>query len=184
MSVPLYQKLIWLACFCLLLMTASVFLLASMMNRQDMPAAAAYTDLQVKTKMLTAALGEVGVCSPRDAALLWAKGIKLRNAALQYAVLSGPLKERFLKAWEQTAPGWVTGVSSPWISKYELNSEHHRDGIYTYVIVFTADTSTGTAGTYTARITVEADHGFWRITHIDTDDAFRVYMGDMDSPHQ
>ena len=184
MSVPLYQKLRWLACICLLLMTASVLLLVGIIAPQAMPAAAAYNDLQVKAAVLTAALDEVGVCSPRDAVLLWAKGIKLRSAALQYAVLSGPLKERYSKAWEQTAPGWVTGVSSPWISKYEINSEHQKDGVSTYEIVFTAETSTGTAGTYAASITVETDRGFWRITCIKTDDALRVYTGDVDGTHQ
>ncbi len=173
-----YRRLALMACVCLLLMAASLFALLSMIGFQSAPASASYSDLEVKTAMLTAAMDEVGVCSPRDAALLWAKGVKQRNAAMQYAALSGPLKERFSKAWEQTAPNWVTGVSSPWISEYHIADAQQKDGVYTCILEFAAETSTGPAGTHDVKLTVEEDGGLWHITQIEKDNTFGVYTGE------
>ncbi len=172
------QKLGLLACISLMLLTASLLALAGTFTRfQSAPASASYSDLEVKTAMLTAALDEVGVCGPKDAALVWAKGVRLRNAALQYAVLSHELRQRYAKAWERTAPGWVTSVSSPWISGFEITDERHEDDVYTYALAFTAATSTGIQGVYDATLTVETDRGFWRITRLDTDEALKSYTG-------
>lgn len=171
------QKLGLLACISFVLLTASLLVLAGTAIHSSKPVSASYNDLEVKTNLLTAALDEVGVCGPREAALLWAKGVKQRNAALQYAVLSHELKLRYAKAWEQTAPGWVTGVSSPWISEYKIIDEQQKDDIYTYILEFTAATSTGVKGVYGATLTVAADGGYWRISHIDMDEALNVYTG-------
>lgn len=173
-----YQRCGLRACVCLMLAAASVLALAGLISRQAAPAAAAYDARQVKEAMLMAALDEVGACSAEDAVLLWAKGVKLRNAAMQYAALSRELKRQYSKAWERTAPEWVTGVSSPWISRYEIVGERREYGVYTYALELTAKTSTGTAGVYAAQLTVEKDGGFWRITRIDMDEALKAYTGD------
>ena len=170
------QKLGLFACLCLIVLAVSVLALAGTITRQT-AAAPADSDLQVKAAMLTAALDEVGVCSPKDAALLWAKGLKLRSGALQYAVLSHGLKEQYAKTWEQTAPGWVTGVSSPWVSGYEIVGERHENGVYTYALEFTTQTSTGEQGVYSAKLTEAMEDGFWRITLIKADEALDVYTG-------
>ena len=56
--------------------------------------------------------------TPKEAVELFAKGFKTRNAAEQYAALSTELREIKRKDYESRA--WVTGVSSPWIEKYEI----------------------------------------------------------------
>lgn len=69
--------------------------------------------LQRQVKLLHEA---VAPATPREAVEKWAEGVKERNGALQYAVLSPELKEQNLSGYESW--GWVTGASSPWIEHY------------------------------------------------------------------
>src|SRR3712207_3307429 len=57
----------------------------------------------------------------QDAALAWAKGVKTRNGALQFAVLSTELRNK--RATEYANLNWVTGASSPWVSNYKISSQ-------------------------------------------------------------
>jgi len=64
--------------------------------------------LQRQVKLLQEA---VAPATPREAVEKWAKGLKDRNGALQYAVLSPELKDQNLYSYESCR--WVTGTSSP-----------------------------------------------------------------------
>lgn len=56
---------------------------------------------------------------PLAAAKTWAEGVKTRNGALQYAVMSTQLREKLYA--EFVGLNWTTGTSSPWIASYEIN---------------------------------------------------------------
>ena len=61
---------------------------------------------------------------PQDhlaAANTWAEAVKMRNGALQYALLTPSLQSE--KYEEYSAMNWVTGTSSPWIKEYKVTEK-------------------------------------------------------------
>ncbi|MFT9849721.1 DL-endopeptidase inhibitor IseA family protein [Aneurinibacillus sp. REN35] len=102
---------------------------------------------------------------PEKAADIWAKGLKLRNGALQYAVLSPQLKKSRLSEFEKQ--NWITGVSSPWIEAYQIiKTKKVNATTFTYDIRFTLATSTGTAGSEDFRLTVQQYKKNWYVSQI------------------
>lgn len=86
----------------------------------------------------------VAANTPREAVETWAKGVKERNGALQYAILSPELREQKRNNYESC--GWVTGVSSPWIKDYHIVSESKTsDDAWTYDVKYSWETSSGTS---------------------------------------
>jgi hypothetical protein len=84
----------------------------------------------------------------------WAKGLKDRNGALQYAVLSPELKEQNLYSYESCR--WVTGTSSPWIERYEIIRETKTgDETWECEVKFELATSTGPAGSSVTKVVVK-----------------------------
>lgn len=75
--------------------------------------------------------------SPDEAVEKWAYGVKYRNGALQYAVLSPSLKNIRKASYERV--NWVTGVSSPWVDSYDINKLKEDE----YEVTFHLKTSTG-----------------------------------------
>lgn len=114
--------------------------------------------LQRQVRLLQAA---VAPGTPREAAETWARGVKERNGALQHAVLSPELKEKSRMDYESF--GWVTGTSSPWAERYEIDSEENKgDGTWEFEIRFEMATSTGPAGTSVQRVAVgKFDRAFY-----------------------
>ncbi|HBT16583.1 MAG TPA: hypothetical protein DEB05_06460, partial [Firmicutes bacterium] len=55
---------------------------------------------------------------PLTAAKTWAEGVKTRNGAMQYVVMSSNLRKEFYKQFMEA--NWSTGVSSPWIESYKV----------------------------------------------------------------
>lgn len=90
--------------------------------------------------------------TPQEAADTWAEGVKTRNGALQYAVMSDKLREIYRADFE--GAHWSTGVSSPWVDSYEVINQSENNGTYEYEVRFHLMTSTGDAGYSTSRITV------------------------------
>ncbi|MGB9866499.1 MAG: sigma factor regulator N-terminal domain-containing protein [Bacillota bacterium] len=90
--------------------------------------------------------------SPAWVAHTWARAVKERNGALQFALLSPELRAKYRSAFERC--GWVTGVSSPWVESYAVTCVGRSDGVYTYEIRFRMVASTGYAGEYSARVVV------------------------------
>ncbi|MGB9867404.1 MAG: copper amine oxidase N-terminal domain-containing protein [Bacillota bacterium] len=69
-----------------------------------------------RVAMLEAALvGE----DPVWVANAWADAVKNRNGAVQFALLSPELREKYRPAFEQL--GWVTWVSGPWVESYQVS---------------------------------------------------------------
>ena len=132
---------------------------------------------QIRSVQMMEAMDYTGVCDPEAAAKLWASGVRKRNAAIQYSVLSKELKVQYAEALETSFPGWVTGVSSPWIQSCEIiKSEKTDEGMF-YIIKFYTMTSTGPGEEYIAEVTVEQAGDFWHITDVETDQGLYIYTG-------
>ncbi len=116
--------------------------------------------LENQVKLLEKALAPK---TPEEAVETWARGIKERNGALQYAVLSPRLKE--LKRSDYEGCYWVTGVSSPWVDDFEITKGvMDKDGLWNFEVDVKMMTSTGDAGTGTYQVAVKQyDNEQWYI---------------------
>lgn len=133
-------------------------------------------DFEVRSQLLVEAMNYVGVCFPEDAAAVWAEGLKNRSAALQYAVMGKPLKDEYARQLNETAPNWVTGISSPFISEYQIvNTEAVSNTLQRITLRFSLATSIGTAGEAQAVLDIIKEGSFWRIENIDADKALFPY---------
>lgn len=77
---------------------------------------------QTQTLLLEKAL------EPKDpfaAVNAWAEGVKSRNGALQYAVMSASLKRAHYQKFAES--NWTTGVSSPWVERYDITEKYSVD---------------------------------------------------------
>lgn len=141
-------------------------------------AAAEINRYEVRSELLMEAVRRVGVCSPEDAARVWADGLKTRSAALQYSVMRLPLQNEYARQLEKTAPNWVTGVSSPWIDGYQIiRVEDPAQDCRIVKMRFFTETSTGPAGKYEAILTLKREDAFWRIAKISMDEGLYPYTG-------
>lgn len=133
---------------------------------------------EIQSKLLKEAMKEVGVSTPLQAADVWAQGLKKRSAALQYAVMSNKLKIEYEDKLKDTAPNWVTGISSPWINNYEIvRAKEITPKKYEVEILFSTMTSAGPFGDYNAVLTIQQFGDFWRITNISTVKELDAYTG-------
>lgn len=106
--------------------------------------------------------------SAKEAVQTWAKAVKMRNGAVQFAVLSQELQEQTKGIFEEQ--NWVTGLSSPWVEKYSILKKSKTDkGIEAYTVEFRLATSTGYAGSVKAYLTIENLNEKWKITEIKGD---------------
>lgn len=110
-------------------------------------------------------INEFGATSPEDAVNIWAKGVKTRNGALQYSVLSKSLKTKMEKSLNNTS--WITGASSPWIESYKI-TEYKKINYITYkaVINFHLMTDRLDAGYVNAELIIEKSGKHWVISKI------------------
>lgn len=133
---------------------------------------------EVRNELLLKAMEKIGACSPEDAAEIWANGLKTRSAAEQYAVMSPALKQEYAKQLEESAPMWVTGVSSPWIDTYRtVLVEKPEEKRQIHHLMFTTQSSTGPGPTVTAILTLERQDGYWRIAGIEGGTDLEAYTG-------
>ena len=133
---------------------------------------------EIQSRLLKEAMKEVGVSTPLKAADVWALGLKKRSAALQYVVMSNKLKVKYEEKLKETAPNWVTGISSPWINSYEIISvKEITPKKYEVEMLFSTMTSAGPFGDYNAVLTIQQFGDFWRITNIFTVKELDAYTG-------
>jgi len=132
----------------------------------------------IRAKLLEEALDSVGVCSAEEAVDVWARGLMARNAALQYAVMDAPLRKQYTKALKTTAPSWVTGVSSPWVSGYSVfDIDETEEGLRLYSLYVMTETSAGPEKVYLAVLSVQQNGSYWRIAGICADEGLSAYTG-------
>jgi len=102
---------------------------------------------------------------PLTAVKTWAEGVKMRNAALQYAVMNPELKKEHYA--EFAAMNWSTGTSSPWIESYQIMSDTKVDATtYRYEVAFTFTDSTQSKFTNTQYVIVKQYDDKWLLAEI------------------
>jgi hypothetical protein len=120
------------------------------------------TSLERQISLLQQALAPQ---TPEEAAETWARGVKMRNGALQFAVLSPKLQEQ--KRADYEALGWVTGTSSPWVDSYKIVGQSRKDdSSWEYQVQLALKTSTGDAGSTMATLLVKQYDESWFIAQI------------------
>ena len=145
-------------------------------NILDAVAQPAPGDFEVRSRLLMEAMDFVGACCPEDAAVVWAEGLKNRSAALQFAVMTARLKDAYARRLDETAPNWVTGISSPFISAYQIiNTKEISKTLQSITLLFSFATSAGPAGEATAVLDIAQEGSFWRIVNIDAEETLFPY---------
>jgi hypothetical protein len=131
-----------------------------------------------KAELFQRAINEFGALTPDDAALLWGKGVKERNGALQYAVMSDELKALYKEHLDKNYPAWVTGFSSPWVEKYEIiESKRVSKGEYLVTMQFSLATSAGSEGKYLVNLSVINEGRYWMINNVAADEIILELSG-------
>lgn len=106
---------------------------------------------------------------PQDhlsAANTWAEAVKMRNGALQYALLAPAIQSE--KYDEYAAMNWVTGTSSPWVKEYTITEKDKlKEDTYLYLIEYVYTDSTQSTSKMHEYITVDKSETGWKITSID-----------------
>lgn len=102
---------------------------------------------------------------PQSAVTSFAEGVKTRNGALQFAMLSPELREAQKKDFDGF--NWCTGVSSPWVSEYKIGDEQEgEDDTRTYAVTFTYTDSAPESFVVTENITVKKNEEHWFVSAI------------------
>jgi hypothetical protein len=124
----------------------------------------------------------------REAVRNWAEGVKTRNGALQYAMLTPGLKAKLYR--ELAANRWTTGTSSPWVDRYEIREQKLTSRTAQYEVIFTYTDSTGRKLAEKENVTVTKQGGYWYVSAInEREDEFvekisfkqGIYRPDFDS---
>ena len=104
--------------------------------------------------------------TPKATVDTFAKAVKSRNGAVQYALFPKEIRVGLTKSMENSH--WVTGVSSPWVETYRIISQKEKvkNKRIEYIVEFDLFTSTGKAGKDQARLTVEKIGEKWLITSL------------------
>lgn len=74
-----------------------------------------------------------------EVVILFAKANKERNGAVQFMLFSDQLKNKFKDNW----PHWVSGVSSPWITAYEIKKTAQSKNSWKFKITYQWETASG-----------------------------------------
>ncbi|AWN72479.1 hypothetical protein LEAN103870_17075 [Legionella anisa] len=74
-----------------------------------------------------------------EVATLFAKANKERNGAVQFMLFSDQLKNKYKDSW----PAWVSGVSSPWITAYEIKKTAQSKNSWKFKITYQWATASG-----------------------------------------
>ncbi len=93
--------------------------------------------------------------SPLAAVKIWAEGMKSRNGALQFAVLSDELRQKLKANFVTSTATWVTGASSPWFTGYRITRQTKRGNGWEFEVQYPMQTSSGSFGTYIQQVEVE-----------------------------
>lgn len=101
-----------------------------------------------------------------DAVNSYAEGMKTRNGAWQYAVMTPELQKKSYD--EMISFNWRTGASSPWIKSYEAKEISKVDeNTYYYSVTFIWTDSTNSTSESTLYLTVKNIDGTWLVDSVD-----------------
>lgn len=166
-----FQIIICFTIIIVLLTGCSFHIFAAGRNQEEI------ASLKGRLSLFQKALDEFGAISPEQAANLWAKGVKNRNGALQYAVMDNKLKEKFSNILEKERQSWVTGGSSPWVETYKIFSSEKKDETtYEIIVRFKMMTSYADMGSYNANLLIEKEDNYWGIKNIEMESLLKKYL--------
>lgn len=118
---------------------------------------------QAQVRLLEEALAPE---DPLNAAQTWAEGVKTRNGALQYAMMSSELKKEYFAKFVDS--NWSTGASSPWVENYEIIERYSfNNERYRFEINFTYTDSTKESFSTTEYVTIANFDGNWLVSAIE-----------------
>ncbi len=101
----------------------------------------------------------------QEAVESWAEGVRTRNGAWQYAVMTPDLKKASLEDF--VSFGWVTGTSSPWVKSFEIKElGKPDDNTYRYSVRFIWTDSTNSTSETTRYIVAKNIDGTWLVNDI------------------
>jgi len=129
------------------------------------------TELEARKMQIQQLEEAIKLLLPKDSleiVKLWAEGVKIRNGALQYVVMSPELQKEKYDYF--VSLGWVTGTSSPWIESYEIKEIYKSEKSFRYEVEFTYTDSTGAKFTEKQFVTVKNFDGSWLISAIENID--------------
>ncbi|MGI6317606.1 MAG: stalk domain-containing protein [Dethiobacteria bacterium] len=125
-----------------------------------------FEELQAQKTRISLLESALAPKDPDAAVKTWAEGVKTRNGALQYAVMTPELKEESYSDFVKM--NWSTGTSSPWIKSFEVYERSKVNGeTYRYEVVFTYTDSTKKTFTDTQYVTVVNCEGNWLVSSLD-----------------
>lgn len=163
----------------------TTYLVSAFKENKELETNAEMTDVyeqvdkyKVRSELLMDAMKNVGVCSPEETVDVWVTGLMQRSAAIQYSVMSDALRTEYVKHLEKNNPNWVTGMSSPWVSGYEVvKTESPNDN--TRIVQLTVQTvsSAGPEQSYKAELTITKEENFWRISKMALQEELSAYTG-------
>jgi len=131
---------------------------------------------EIRTTLLMETVKELGITDSYEAVEVWAKGVQSRNGAMQAAVMDDALQETYILSLNDNFPNWVTGVSSPWVSSYQI--ERQDDDGNRFIVEFVTETGSGYYATYEVQLTLIEENGCWKISGIGLDnDELKAYTG-------
>jgi hypothetical protein len=146
----------------------------------DTNAGAGDSGQQQEIQLLQQALAPA---SADEAVQTWAESVKNRNGAAQYAVLSSALQEKTAETYQDL--NWVTGLSSPWVSSYEVSdATQGANGSASYTIAIKLSDSTGEVGSGTVKVTVASKDSEWLISGLQITDGADDLVGNVVVPKQ
>lgn len=118
---------------------------------------------QTQVRLLEEALTQKG---PLNAAETWAEGVKTRNGALQYAMMSPELKKESYSGLVDS--NWSTGASSPWVKSYEIIEKYSfNNERYRFEINFSYTDSTKKTFSIIEYVTIANFNGNWLVSSIE-----------------
>ncbi|NJJ39065.1 DL-endopeptidase inhibitor IseA family protein [Paenibacillus apii] len=104
----------------------------------------------------------------RQAAELYAFGLQRRSASIQYATFSEALKKTMYPLFKEL--NWVTGVSSPWITKWEMTKDTPIGNSKEQIeLRLDMATSTGAEPSVLLTLSLEKENGSWVIAALASD---------------
>lgn len=131
---------------------------------------------KTRSELLMDASDFTGVVTPEQAAGLWAKGLIMRSAAMQYTVMTERLKKEYAAQLDALRSNWVTGMSSPSVQGYTIMETDAADTAHVRISLKIEVAATWSPPEYYgAELSLVREGDFWRISHIRADEGLYPY---------
>lgn len=131
---------------------------------------------RTRSELLMDATAYTGVFTPEQAASVWAKGLEMRSAAMQYTVMTDKLKKEYAEQLDALRSNWVTGESSPSVMSYAFKKVNKTDESHAEIILqIKVGSYHDPTEYYAARLWLVREEEFWRIDRIAADEGLYYY---------